>query len=100
MISAVFGFFLFLLGSTHYYIMHYRRGEGHDFSIFAGVCYAMVPFAIVLLFKVHHSLHAKDVRYEKVKMAPLEYEDIDLLFEEYVSSSSVHLSVDSDGFLD
>ena len=112
MVSAGFGFVAFILATTQSYILGFRRGKGDDFALCAAFCYSAIPFTALAMLKVHHGLQAVNNQKKMLKkLGPLEYEDIDTLFEEYVrsdhkrhsltkTSTSSHLDVDLEDFLD
>jgi len=105
MLSAGIGFVLYIMATSHFYIMVFRRGKGDDFAVCAAFCYAALPITVFALLKVHHGLQATRKRQTAMNaLLPLEYEDIDALFKEYIGfdhcKNQSHLDADFDGFIE
>lgn len=107
MIATDIGSFLFVIGTTHIFILNFRKHQAnhdtYDFSICAAFCYSALPFTVIIIFKVHYCigiLQRQDT--QLMNLAQLDYEDIDAMFMDYMKSgelSQPHLDVHLDDFL-
>eukprot|EP00931_Biecheleriopsis_adriatica_P034631 TRINITY_DN19984_c0_g1_i1.p1 TRINITY_DN19984_c0_g1~~TRINITY_DN19984_c0_g1_i1.p1 ORF type:complete len:417 (-),score=62.39 TRINITY_DN19984_c0_g1_i1:87-1337(-) len=101
-----FGCALFVLGTTHMFIVNFRSHGDHDsydFSICAAFCYAALPISVIALGKIEHCINVLHRQEEQfITLPQLDYEDIDALFEDYVNSlkaDQAHLDVNLEDFL-
>lgn len=94
------GFLDFIAASTHFYVMNFRVGVAHDFAICAAFCYSALPLAFFAVLKTHYSLGLTRRWKERVaSLGPLQYNDIDGLFRDYLNDGKQHLDIEVNEFL-
>merc|ERR1711953_33275 len=54
------GFVTFIFASSHLYLIFFRSASGPDFEFCVALCYGIVVFVLVTIFKVVHATQFAD----------------------------------------
>lgn len=101
------GFLLFVIGTTHFFVMEYRLGllgqaVNHSFTVCAAFCYAMPPFVVVAILKMLYSLHtASSFTYALQGTRGFTQNDITFLLEKYLAEvcKFEYMDAELEGFI-
>jgi hypothetical protein len=83
---TVFGFVLFIAGTTHFFVMEYRITIEHNsFTWCAAFCYVLPPFVVIAACKISYSLKtASAFTYALSKTQGFTCDDLRVLMEKYL----------------